>query len=664
MNFLRLVAVPLALVFSSTFAAAATGHAQSDGPFHPLDALTPDEIDQTVKLLKAAGDADANTVYPALTLQPASKDAVRAWKPGTPYTRSAFVVLRKGFVTYEAVVDLTNKKVDSFTPRPNAQPMIMEHEWAKARDNFMGDQRFKDAIAARKLDAKNVYCTPNSAGSFPGDGYEGKRILKIPCFVKEANAPSGRPVEGLMGIVDADSGAVLSVVEGPAVDLPPLPALPKPEAPLKPVAITTPEGSNIKLSGNLEIAWENWTMHARADKRAGLILNLIRFKDGERVRDVAYQINLSEVFVPYMDPSPEWNYRTFLDAGEFGLGYMISPMHAGVDCPEASYLLDLSFPNDIGGTYIRPNALCIFERATGDPAWRHYSADSKTISGVPQTELVVRHIPTLGNYDYVVDYVFSPQGNINMRVGVTGFDAVKSTSARDLGDPAASEATRYGSLIAPYQVAPNLDHYFNFRIDLDVDGPKNALVRDTILPSAIPGSTTRRSLWTLKSDRYATEGPIAEDHNAAGESWRVINPNETTSLKANPGYWIQLNHGATSVLDKADPPQLRAGFSSYELWASHYAEGEDWAAGLYPNLSIKDEGLPAYVSQKRSINNEDLVIWYTMGFRYTPRPEDYPFLPTFWHEMTLRPAFFFDRDPSYTFNPGSLPLTANTEKKQ
>jgi primary-amine oxidase len=60
------------------------------------------------------------------------------------------------------------------------------------------------------------------------------------------------------------------------------------------------------------------------------------------------------------------------------------------------------------------------------------------------------------------------------------------------------------------------------------------------------------------------------------------------------------------------------------------------------------------VANKRGINNEDLVIWYTMGFRHTPRPEDFPLLPTFWHEMTLRPAFFFDRDPSMTFNPGQL----------
>jgi primary-amine oxidase len=43
-----------------------------------------------------------------------------------------------------------------------------------------------------------------------------------------------------------------------------------------------------------------------------------------------------------------------------------------------------------------------------------------------------------------------------------------------------------------------------------------------------------------------------------------------------------------------------------------------------------------------------------MGFRHITRPEDFPVLPTLWHEVTLRPAFFFDMDASMTFNPGTV----------
>ncbi|WP_196502398.1 tyramine oxidase [Aestuariivirga litoralis] len=631
------------------------------GPFGPLDALTPDEITLAVKILTDSKNADANTVYPAVTLMPGEKDVMRAWKPGTPFTRSAFVVLRRNLITYEAVIDLSAKKLVSFTPKPAAQPMIMDFEWDKGRDAFIADPRYKAALEKRKLKEADVFCTPNSAGYFPGDGLDGKRVVKIPCFVKDngISAVAARPVEGLMGIVDTDSGQVLDVIDNGVVDMPPMPAGysdadPKLGPALKPIAIMAPQGTNIQVSGNLDIKWANWSLHARADKRAGLILNLIRFQDGARLRDVAYQLNLSEIFVPYMDPDPTWSYRTFMDAGEFGIGYQISSLRPGVDCPLASYYFDLTFPNDIGGTYTRPTALCVFERATGDPSWRHYTAADQYVNGIPQTEMVVRHVATLGNYDYLIDYVFTPQGNITMKVGATGFDAIKGTAVKDMDDPNAAEATKYGNLIAPYTIAPNHDHYFSFRMDLDVDGEKNALVRDSIMPAAIPNSKTRKSLWTVKSDRYAAEGPVAPEHGAAGETWRVINPNEKTGLKYNPGYLIDGAHSVTSVLDKADPPQYRAGFTAYALWATHYAADEQWSAGLYPNLATKDEGLPAFVAQKRSINNEDLVLWYTMGFRHVPRPEDYPILPTYWHEVTLRPSFFFDKDPSMTFNPGIL----------
>ena len=568
------------LMILACMANADRPNAQSkQGPFHPLDALTADEITQTVKLLKDAGDVDQDTVYPAITLKPSAKEAMRAWTPGTPFTRTAFVILRKGLVTSEAVVDLSANKVVSFTAKPGVQPSIMDFEWAKARDAFMADKRFKEAISKRNLSVKNVICTPNSAGAFPGDGLDGKRVVKIPCFstLEAASPQAARPIEGLMGIVDSDSGEVLNVMDRDPVSMPPMPqgygtTLPQPGPEMRPVGIVAPQGSNIQLSGNLEVKWANWSLHLRPDKRAGVIFNLVRFVDAAKIRDIAYQMNIAEMFVPYMDPDPTWSYRTFMDAGEFGLGYMISSLKPGVDCPEASYFIDLTFPNDVGGTYTRTKALCLFERATGDPAWRHYSSGKREVTGVAQSEMVIRHIPTLGNYDYVVDYVFSPQGNITMRVGATGFDAIKSTTAKTMEDQGAAEASHYGTLVAPYTIAPNHDHYFSFRLDLDVDGPKNALVRDTVIPGKIPDSKTRNSLWTLKTDRYAAEGPIAESHMSAGETWRVINPDEKTGLGYNPSYWLDAHHAATSALDAADPPLRRAGFTTYSLWATRYAE--------------------------------------------------------------------------------------------
>lgn len=646
----------------AALAASAQEPQESYLPQHPLDALTAEEIARTVKLLSAEAVVDESTRYSNITLLEPPKSQVIAWTPGIFVTRSAFAILRKNNRTFEATVDLTAGKVLSVTEIPGAEPMILTEEWEKARDAFIADPRFAEALKKRGYaDAKAIVCTPNSAGWFPSENYTGRRVMRIPCFqtTDKLHPTISRPIEGLMGIVDAETAEVLDVYDQEIVKLPKPPqgygdTLPVPDTQQNPTTFTAPDGPNIDVRNNLEVNWGRWSFHTRADKRAGLIVSLVRFNDGKKHRDIAYQMHVSEMFVPYMDPNPTWNYRTFLDVGEFGLGYLMSSLAPDIDCPQTALFVDLTMPSDFGASYDVERGMCIFERPTGDPAWRHFSNRRKEVSGKPQVELVVRTIPTIGNYDYVIDYVFTPQGNITLRVGATGFDAVKSVESADMSASTATQDTQYGALIAPYSVAPWHDHYINFRLDLDVDGQENDLVRDSFVPVSAPDSTTRKSLWSLKTDRYKSEGPVVSDHAKGGSNWRIVNSNRFNRLKQNPSYWLQSHHQAVSILSPDDPPQLRAGFSAETLWVSRFKPGELWAAGPYPNLSTSDQGVAAYVADRETIANEDLVLWYTMGFRHATRPEDFPILPTFWHEMTLRPAFFFDMDPSMTFNPGIL----------
>jgi primary-amine oxidase len=43
--------------------------------------------------------------------------------------------------------------------------------------------------------------------------------------------------------------------------------------------------------------------------------------------------------------------------------------------------------------------------------------------------------------------------------------------------------------------------------------------------------------------------------------------------------------------------------------------------------------------------NTDIVAWYTMAFHHVPRPEDWPQMPTMWHDFTLRPFDFYSKSP-------------------
>lgn len=138
-----------------------------------------------------------------------------------------------------------------------------------------------------------------------------------------------------------------------------------------PATLYQPGGHNFTISGSL-VAWDIWRFRYRADKRPGVVLSAVEARDGEDWRSVLYQAHLSEVFVPYMDPDPGWYWRTYMDSGEYGFGLFLTPLRRGVDCPDYAAFLPAVIHDDAGKPLTLPDAICLFERDIGDPAWRHY----------------------------------------------------------------------------------------------------------------------------------------------------------------------------------------------------------------------------------------------------------------------------------------------------
>ena len=159
-----------------------------------------------------------------------------------------------------------------------------------------------------------------------------------------------------------------------------------------------------------------------------MVISTVRYRDGTRNRPVLYESSLSEIFVPYMDPSFAWHSRNFIDAGEFAAGGLTKPLLPGRDCPDHAVYFDHVVAGDDGRPSDRSNMICVFERVAGDVSWRHVGTPA---ASRPKRDLVVRMAAVLGNYDYLFDWVFEQNGSIRIGVGATGIAEVKTAIESD-----------------------------------------------------------------------------------------------------------------------------------------------------------------------------------------------------------------------------------------
>ncbi len=640
--------ISLLLVFGLTAPVAVS--AQS--PRHPLDGLTLAEHWVVYDVIRDSGRIDAKTRYAGVSLREPPKAEVLAWKPGTPFPREAQAILMLGPKTVEAVVDVAARKLVSWKEVPGVQPDITGGEFEAQDEIAKASPEVVEALKRRGItDLTTVSCDGSTRGYFGVKEEGNRRLAAATCSDRHGVENAwGRPIEGLTIYIDLHDKKVFRVVDTGTVPVPSAPADYHPEAigrtrdPLAPLQIEQPQGPGFRRDHN-EVSWDRWRFHVRVEPRRGAVISQVRYVDGERTRPVLYQGSFSEMFVPYMDPAEGWYWRTFFDGGEFGhsLGLARRPLQRGTDCPENAAWFDMALATERGLPERRPDVACLFERAGGEVAWRH--REGELVDSRAGRDLVLRWIATLGNYDYVLDWVFQQDGSIRGLVGATGIAEVKGVASRTAAQDKDGKDGAYGRFVAENTVAPNHDHFFAVRLDLDVDGTANSLVVDSLQKKRLAESHPRKSIWVVDSRTARVEADGQLDRHAPA-LWRFVNPAVKGPLGYPTSYQIRPGHSADAMLDKDDYPQRRAGFTEHALWVTPYRPEELYAAGDYPTQSRGGDGLPAWTAGNRSIENTDIVAWYTFGMHHVVRAEDWPVMPTVWHEFELRPFDFFARNPA------------------
>ena len=616
---------------------------------HPLEPITKEEVATAMKVLQANGKVGADIRFPVIALQEPSKADVLAYKAGTPIQREAFIVVyeRTTNDTFEAVVDCTHSVLVSWKKIPGVQPPLTEEEVKLTQEIVHADPQWQAAIRKRGItDFEHIQVDPWSAGYYHLQGEDGVRVVRAVSYYNAGSVnPYARPIEGLIAYLNMNTGKVFKLVDTGVVPVPKTTAdfddrsVGPLRTPPRPLQIAQPQGPSYEIHDG-EVSWQKWHFRFAMHPREGLILYTVGYEDRGKLRPIMYRAGLSEMVVPYADPGPAWFFRNAFDEGEYGIGHMSYPEEADTDAPANAHFFDAVFADERGAPFEIPRAVALYER-DGGLLWKHVDEKTEINQSRRARELVLAWIATVGNYEYGFNWIFHQDGTLEMDVLLTGVMEPKAL-------PAAGQHDAYGHLVTPDIEAVHHQHFFNFRLDLDVDGPADNGVVEMNTVALPPGKDNPYdNAFIAKELVLRTEQEAERNLNLeTARVWKVINRSVKNAVGAPVGYTLVPGDNAIPYAGPNSSMRKRAGFLNAQLWVTPYDANELYAAGDYITQSAGGDGLVRWVKANRSIDGKDVVLWYTLGVTHLPRPEDWPVMPVIHTGFKLVPTGFFDRNPA------------------
>jgi primary-amine oxidase len=626
---------------------------------HPLDPLSAEEVAAASAAVRASERYRAQSDrcrFVTVDLAEPHKDAVLSFEASDrrPPRRAELVILDRGRAeTVEAVVCLDDGSVVEWRVRSDVQPMAVVSELMEVEELLRLHPDFQAALARRGVtDPERIQVDAWPAGHFGAAEESERRLARCVAFVKPAPGDNewAHPVDGVIGVVDLNTLEVLRIEDHGVVPVPEESGNFDVEAggPLRddiaPLEITQPQGPGFTVDGRI-VRWQRWQLHVGFTPREGLVLHRVGYEDGGRLRSILHRASLSEMVVPYGDPNPTHRFKNAFDGGENGVGVAASPLTRGCDCLGEIVYLDAVVNDPAGDPLVIPNAICMHEEDVG-VLWRHIEWRDGSGEVRRSRRLVISSFSAIGNYDYGFFWYLYQDGTIAFEVKLTG---VLSTGA-----VAPGVRPRHGTLVAPGLNAMVHQHFFNMRLDLDVDGTANT-VEEVWTESLPPGPDNpvgnafqplRRALETELQARRRTDPGSAR-------WWEIVNHGVRHRLGEPVGYRLVPGENAVPFAQPDASVSRRAGFIHEHLWVTPYAPAERYAAGDYPSQHPGGAGLPEWTAADRSVTDRDIVVWYTFGHHHVPRPEDWPVMPVATIGFQLKPVGFFERNPALDVPPST-----------
>ncbi len=635
---------------------------------HPLSLLSPDEVTAAKEVLVAAGELPDGATVVHIVLDEPEKELVASWSPGDAVERRVRALVLPGpeLTMVELLVSVSEGRVVERTVVEGMRPALLMGESFMAILACKEHPDYVAAMARRGItDLELVQIDPWPAGTFGYEVEAGRRIARCISFLRETDDDNGyaRPIEGVIAHVDLGLGEVLEVIDHAPDGDEPIPLATRHgrydadhvgpmRTDLRPISITQPEGVSFTVEDNL-VRWQKWSLRLGWDPYEGLVLHQVTYDDRDagdpsgatvRTRSVMHRASVSEMVVPYGDPTELHGWKNAFDAGEWGLGRMTQPLTLGCDCLGEIHYTDVTMANEQGEPWVIPNAICMHEEDHGI-GWKHVDLLTGTSEVRRSRRLVISHIATVGNYEYGFFWYLYLDGNIQLEVKLTG---IMSTQGVPVGS-----TNPFAPTVAPGVAAPVHQHLFCVRLDLDVDGTTNRV--EEVAAEAEPAGPDNpwanafRPVSTLLERESAAQREVDPGSSRA---WKVTNPEVRNSLGQPVGYKLVPTMSTPKLLARPESSVAkRAGFALHNLWVTPYERGERRAAGEHPNQHEGGAGLPEWTAADRDLVDRDVVLWYTFGVTHVPRPEDWPVMPVEYTGFLLSPVGFFDRNPALDVPP-------------
>jgi primary-amine oxidase len=626
---------------------------------HPLDPLSETELAQAIQIAKGHPEFPDRGLFALIDLQEPPKSDVIAFVPGNPIRRNAKVVIMdpKNNRTFELITDFS--KVVSWKEIKNIQPPILPSEYERYTKIVKSDVRFVEAMKKRGItNLDDVIIEGWAPGPFLPKAYSSARLMRGVCYLTAKNGSNyyGQPIEGVIPTVNMNTGQLVDLLDTGTIPLPgasqqfDVKSLGLQRSDIRPLITQQPDGPSFEVHGN-EVRWQKWRFRFSIHPRDGIVLHQVSYEDTQKPtgainpRSILYRASLSETLVPYGDPDPVWSWRSAFDEGEYGFGKL--SVSVKKDVPAHARLFDVNIADDMGNILKLKDRIGLYER-DGGVLWRHSADRDEEVRRA--RELVLLTASTIGNYDYLFSWIFKQDGTIEVDVGASGIMLPKGVRA----DLSMHEEHSSGHRVSSQIVAPHHQHFFNYRLDFDIDGVKNSAAE--LNTFAVPPGKANPYLNAMRMEEKVlrSESEGKRDLNPAqARKWRVFNPSITNSLGTSPGYILVPGENGSPYVWPQSEARKRGGFIDHAIWLTRFHENEEYAAGEFPNQARAGEGLPLWSSNREPLVNEDVVLWYTIGLTHIPRPEEWPVMPVAHLGFKLIPAAFFTQNPALDVPPAN-----------